>query len=72
MSCQLSTEGFLKIFTFGPITLHFGPKMSNWSIGQYFWGIFSNKNVQGHRYFGKMTPNWSEHILRTKCDIGKR
>ena len=28
MSCQLSTTGFLKIFTFGPIIPHFDPKMT--------------------------------------------
>ena len=53
MSCQLSTEGFLKIFTFGPIIPHFDPKMTK--IG-HFWAkmgvigpkvkIFKNTSVE--------------------------
>ena len=43
MSRQLSTEGFLKILTFGPITPHFGPKMANFGHFGSKWGIIGPK-----------------------------
>ena len=58
MSRQLSTEGFLKMFTFGPITPHFGPKMANFG---HFWVKMGDNRAKSENFQKSLCRELTTH-----------